>query len=79
MIVHVHAVTRILDEDVSLAAEADLLEIISDPEATCVNRNRSAYEVVWLRRTRPTGWQSNPLLASCLTLNDAVVLYAANY
>ena len=66
---------RILEEDTSLAAEADLLKTIADPEATCVNRNRAAYEVVWLRRSRPSGWTSNPLLASSLTLNDAVMLY----
>lgn len=66
---------RILEVDASLAAEADLLQIIADPEATCVNRNRAAYEVVWLRRSRPSGWASNPLLASSLTLNDAVILY----
>lgn len=66
---------RILEEDVSLAAEAELLKIIADPEATCVNRNRAAYEVVWLRRSRPSEWTSNPLLASSLTLNDAVMLY----
>ena len=63
----------------SLAAEADLLEKIADPKATCVNRNRSAYEVVWLRRARPSGWAANPLLASSLTLNDAVMLYDAKF
>lgn len=74
----VYSATRILTEDASLSAEEDLLKIISDPNATCVNRNRSAYEVAWLRRARPSGWESNPLLASCLTLNDAVVLCDTN-
>ena len=73
--VRAHAATRVLEEDASFAAEADLLKTIADPTATCVNRNRSAYEVVWLRRARPSGWAANPLLASSLTLNDAVVLY----
>ena len=71
----VNSSNRILDEDASLAAEAALLAKIADPEATCVDRNRSAYEVVWLRRSRPSGWEANPLLASSLTLNDATVLY----
>jgi len=66
----------IVEEEASLAAEAGLLQTIGDAGATCVERNRAAYEVVWLRRARPgsDGWEANPLLASSLTLNDAVLL-----
>lgn len=63
--------SSILHESSSLAAETALLTTIGDPNSSVTERNRAAYEVIWLRRARAG---DNHLLASSLVLNNALLL-----
>ena len=61
-----------LSQPAEAKAEAlvTLKELVGDPDGSVVSQNRSAYEVTWLERDLAT----NPLLADCLTVGDAVLL-----